>query len=289
MIISKKTSLKNNKKKIYFSKMHGTGNDFVIINNIKNKNFFSNVTIKNLSNRNTGIGFDQFLLLEKSKIKNIDFFYRIFNSNGKEVYQCGNGVRCIAKFIFIENVSNKKKICVSTKKSIMFLEFFDKNNIKVNMGIPIFKNELIPFQINQDKKKYFIQFNNKKIHFYVVSMGNPHCVILVKDINRIKIDIIGKFFNENIYFPKGVNVNFVEIIDRNNIKLRVYERGVGETLSCGSGACASAAIGILNNFLNKTVRVSLKGGDLNILWNGEPYSLYMIGPASMVYKGFFYL
>ncbi|QJC34878.1 diaminopimelate epimerase [Enterobacteriaceae endosymbiont of Donacia piscatrix] len=270
---------------IKFTKMHALSNDFIIINNIKNTFFFTKDIIQKLSNRYSGIGFDQLLLVESSINKNIDFNYRIFNSNGNEVEQCGNGARCLALYLKIKKLIYRKKICVSTKNRIIYLKIINDKIISVNMGIPLFKPKDIPFITNTIKNTYKIYFQNKYIHFNIVSLGNPHCVIQVDDILKTPVSLIGSFLENHNCFPKKVNVGFVEYIDLNNIKLRVFERGVGETNACGSGACAAVAIGIKKNILSEKVYVNLRGGIITITWKGNKNSLFMIGEANYIYDG----
>ncbi|WP_343189445.1 diaminopimelate epimerase [Buchnera aphidicola] len=282
--------LKINKKKIIFSKMHGLGNDFIIINNINNEFLINKKIIKKLSNRYLGIGFDQLLLIEKSNNTISDFFYRIFNSNGVEVSQCGNGVRCFVHYLYLKKIIIKKKISIQTKSSLMHAEFikFKKNNsaiIKVNMGKPIFEPKKIPFLYKKKKKKYIINVNNKDIICGVVSVGNPHCVIKIKNIKNFNVKLFGKLITSHYLFPEFVNVSFMKIINKNNIFLRVYERYVGETNACGSAACASVAVGYLQKFLSNIVKVHLKGGNLKIFWKGLKHNLYMVGLSTFVYDG----
>jgi diaminopimelate epimerase len=278
-----------NKKKISFSKMHGLGNDFMVIESIKQDFILTKSVIKKLSDRNTGIGFDQLLLIEKSNNSKFDFHYRIFNSNGNEVEQCGNGARCVGLFLFLKGLINKKKIRLSTNKKYIFIEFTSDNNIKVNMNEPNFKSEEIPIAKKIILKNFSTKILNKNLTCSLVSMGNPHCIIQVESINNAPVEKIGKLLEKDSIFPKGVNVGFMKIINKNHIQLRVYERDVGETQSCGSGACAAVAIGIAKNLLYDTVKVDLLGGNLTIKWKGFNYPLYMIGPAHHVYDGYIYI
>ncbi len=278
-----------NKKKISFSKMHGLGNDFMVIESIKQDFILNKSVIKKLSDRNIGIGFDQLLLIEKSNNSKFDFHYRIFNSNGNEVEQCGNGARCVGLFLFLKGLINKKKIRLSTNKKYIFIEFTSDNNIKVNMNEPNFKSEEIPIAKKIILKNFSTKILNKNLTCSLVSMGNPHCIIQVESINNAPVEKIGKLLEKDSIFPKGVNVGFMKIINKNHIQLRVYERDVGETQSCGSGACAAVAIGIAKNLLYDTVKVDLLGGNLTIKWKGFNYPLYMIGPAHHVYDGYIYI
>lgn len=276
-------------KKIQFSKMHGLGNDFMIIENITQNCFISPKKIIDLSNRNTGIGFDQLLIVEAPYSPNVDFHYRIFNSNGSEVYQCGNGARCLAKFLNMNKLTNKKRIKISTKSRTMVLFINNNNTVCVNMGRPFFEPKKIPFNVLNNKKQYSLFVKNKIIKFGVVSIGNPHCVLLVKNIKFANVDFLGPILEKHALFPKKTNVVFVQIINDKYIKIRVYERDIGETKSCGSGACAAVAVGINQGILKNSVRVELIGGYLDIFWNGCGHSLFMNGPATHVYNGIIFI
>ncbi|CAL4044093.1 diaminopimelate epimerase [Buchnera aphidicola] len=275
---------------MFFSKMHGLGNDFMVIDNIRQN--MVNITSKlifNLSNRNLGVGFDQLLLVNKSNDSTIDFYYRIFNADGSEVEQCGNGARCFAYFVYLKGLTKKNRIFVSTSTKRMELEIINHNQIKVNMGEPIFDPLLIPFLWMEKKKYYSIKILNKNLLFSIVSIGNPHCVIIVKNLHTYPVESIGSLISNHTLFPEKINVGFMEIINSNHIALRVYERGVGETQACGSGACAAVAIGINNQLLSERVKVSLSGGDLYINWKGLDNDMYMTGPAIHVYDGHIFL
>jgi len=269
--------------------MHGLGNDFMIINNIEKKINLSSSIIRRLSKRHKGIGFDQLLIVEKSKCFKSDFYYRIFNADGREVNQCGNGARCFAHFVFLKKLTNKTTINITTKDKLMTVSNINTNNIVVNIGEPIFDPQKIPFLTPSFKKNYSILLKDKTVIFNVVSVGNPHCVIQVKNINNAPINEIGPILEKHTLFPENINVGFMEVITKNEIKVRVHERGVGETQACGSGACAAVAIGIFNNYLNNNVKVNLLGGKLTISWKGIGHSMYMKGPATYVYDGFIYI
>ncbi|CAL1329021.1 diaminopimelate epimerase [Candidatus Providencia siddallii] len=268
-----------------FSKMHGLGNDFMIINAITQNVHLSPKIISNLSNRHTGIGFDQLLLIEPPYDPNIDFHYRIFNANGTEASQCGNGARCFAYFVHLNKLTNKKKIKASTKSGNILITINNNNDINVNMGEPNFNPKTIPFYAKKKEKRYIIKIKNRTIICGVVSIGNPHCVIQVKNLYAIEIKNIASKLEIHERFPNYTNVDFMEIINSSHIRLRVYERGVGETLACGTGACAAVAVGINQKLLKNNVQVDLTGGTLNINWNGYGSPLYMRGPAVHVYNG----
>ncbi|CAL4324876.1 diaminopimelate epimerase [Buchnera aphidicola] len=280
--------MKKDKRKLFFSKMHGLENDFMIVSALTQKFFFKKEIIQSFSNRYTGIGFDQLLLIESPKIKNTDFHYRIFNADGFEVEQCGNGARCFAKFIFDNKLIDSKMIKVGTKNRILKIYMQDKNNFLVNMGSPEFNPKKIPCLSLFEKDIYALEFEKKKIFFGAVSLGNPHCTIIVNDIKKVNVNKIGSYLEHHKFFPNQVNVGFMQIINKNHILLRVFERGVGETRSCGSGACAAVAIGIKQKKLSYQVTVELLGGNMIIKYNKRKNVLYMIGPAKKIYDGIIY-
>jgi diaminopimelate epimerase len=268
-----------------FSKMHGLGNDFVIVDNVTQNVFFSKEKIQQLADRNFGIGFDQMLIVEPPYDPEQDFHYRIYNADGSEVSQCGNGARCFAKFVKQKGLINRNKIIVSTKAGKMVLHLEKDGNVTVNMGRPVFIPDRVPFKANKQENTYIIRDKEQTFFCGVVSMGNPHCVLEVNDVDTHDVSGMGKVISSNERFPEGVNVGFMQIISRNEVKLRVFERGAGETLACGSGACAAVAIGIMQDKLDKEVNVSLLGGRLIIKWQGEDSLLKMTGPAEHIYDG----
>lgn len=279
----------NQKKRIRFTKMHGLGNDFMVVESIHQNFIFSKSIIKKLSNRNTGVGFDQLLLIEKSGNPKYDFHYRIFNANGNEVEQCGNGARCVGFFVFLKHLTNKKNIILSTSTKHISINFISSKNIQVNMNEPSFelKNILISQKTISDNCS--IKLLNKNLLCNIVSIGNPHCIIQVESIVHAPVKKIGQILENHPIFTKGINVGFMKIINKNHIQLRVYERDVGETQSCGSGACAAVAVGISKNILNNNVQVDLLGGKLKISWKGFNHPLYMTGSANYVYDGHIYI
>jgi diaminopimelate epimerase len=270
---------------INFSKMHGLGNDFVMIDNVTQNVFFSKEKIQQLADRNFGIGFDQMLVVEPPYDPDQDFHYRIFNSDGSEVSQCGNGARCFAKFVKNKGLINKNKIVVSTKSGRMTLYIEKDGLVTVNMGRPIFEPAKIPFKANKQENTYIIREDDATYFCGAVSMGNPHCVLEVDDVEAFDVKKVGKLLGAHERFVEGVNVGFMQIISRSEIKLRVYERGAGETMACGSGACAAVAIGIQQDKLDKDVKVRLVGGALNIKWPSTDAALKMTGPAEHVFDG----
>lgn len=274
---------------IQFSKMHGLGNDFMVVDGVTQNVYFSPEQIKRLADRNFGVGFDQLLLVEPPYDPDLDFHYRIFNADGSEVEQCGNGARCFARFVRNKGLTNKHKIKVSTASGKITLRLEHDGNVTVNMGVPILEPSQIPFSAKKAEKTYLLQTQRgdemRTFLCGAVSMGNPHCVLDVDDISSADVEGIGALLTNHERFPKGVNVGFMQVVERGHIKLRVYERGAAETLACGSGACAAVVVGQLQGKLDKRVRVDLPGGTLTISWDGEGTPLWMTGPAEHVYDG----
>ena len=267
-----------------FTKMQGTGNDFVIFNTFSHPLSLSCEQIKHIADRRLGIGCDQVLLLGPPKNNETDVYYRIFNSDGTEVTQCGNGARCIGNYLNNKGLVKKNSIIAETKSSQLILKI-NNNSVTVNMGIPEFEPADIPLNISGRLENYSLSLGDEEIIFGAVSIGNPHAVIIVDDVESASVESIGAAVQEYGVFPKGVNVGFVQILDRKIIKLRVYERGAGETLACGSGACAAAVISCQQGYLGDVVEVKLRGGCLKIHWAGEGEPVYMNGSVSTVYEG----
>lgn len=271
---------------IQFSKMHGLGNDFVVIDNVTQNVFFSKEKIQQLSNRNFGIGFDQLLMVEPPYDPDQDFHYRIFNADGTEVSQCGNGARCFARFVRMKGLTNRNKIVVSTKAGRMVLYLEKDGQVTVNMGVPEFEPNLVPIKASKREKIYILRAQEHTFFCGAVSMGNPHCVLLVDDVLTADVETMGPLLASHERFSEGANVGFMQIVNHSHIKLRVFERGVGETLACGSGACAAVAVGQLQNRLSKDVRVDLPGGSLKIRWQGNDNVLKMTGAAEHIFDGY---
>ena len=269
----------------HFSKMHGLGNDFMVVDCVTQNVFFSQDLIRRLADRHTGVGFDQLLVVEAPYDPETDFHYRIFNADGSEVEQCGNGARCFARFVRLKGLTNKYSISVSTKKGKMILDVEDDGEVTVNMGEPEFEPSKIPFKAKQKEKTYIMRTGDKTLFCGAVSMGNPHVVTVVDDVDTAEVETLGPLLESHERFPERVNAGFMQIVDRNNIRLRVYERGAGETQACGSGACGAVAVGILQGLLDENVKVSLPGGDLRISWQGPGKPLFMTGPATHVFDG----
>jgi len=271
--------------RIAFSKMQGLGNDFVVINCVTQSYEPTPEQCRILSNRRFGIGCDQILLVQPSPHSAIDFYYRIFNQDGSEAEQCGNGARCIASFIHKQGLSGAQEITVGTRSGPIHLFLESATQVRVNMGIPRFQPAEIPFLAEQVSIKYTLMVDNTAFEIGVVSMGNPHAVLQVPQLKLEQVRNLGPRIESHSRFPNKVNVGFMHIVDSSHINLQVYERGAGETLACGTGACAAMAIGRNQGLLNETVIVTQPGGDLNINWEGEGFSLWMTGPAIWVFDG----
>ncbi|TOM20090.1 diaminopimelate epimerase [Vibrio parahaemolyticus] len=269
----------------HFSKMHGLGNDFMVVDCITQNVFFSQDLIRRLADRHTGVGFDQLLVVEAPYDPETDFHYRIFNADGSEVEQCGNGARCFARFVRLKGLTNKYSISVSTKKGKMILDVEDDSEVTVNMGVPEFEPNKIPFKAKQKEKTYIMRAGDKTLFCGAVSMGNPHVVTVVDDVDTADVDTLGPLLESHERFPERVNAGFMQVVSRDHIRLRVYERGAGETQACGSGACGAVAVGILQGLLDESVKVSLPGGELHISWQGPGKPLFMTGPATHVFDG----
>ncbi|MGD8174051.1 diaminopimelate epimerase [Vibrio sp. TRT 21S02] len=269
----------------HFSKMHGLGNDFMVVDCITQNIFFSPELIRRLADRHTGVGFDQLLVVEAPYDPETDFHYRIFNADGSEVEQCGNGARCFARFVRMKGLTNRFSINVSTKKGKMVLNIEEDDQVTVNMGEPEFEPSKIPFKAKQTEKTYILRTEDKTLFCGAVSMGNPHVVTVVDDVDLADVDNLGPLLESHERFPERVNAGFMQVINRNEVKLRVYERGAGETQACGSGACGAVAVGVVQGLLDENVKVQLPGGTLRISWKGLGHPLYMTGPATHVFDG----
>lgn len=269
----------------HFSKMHGLGNDFMVVDCITQNIFFSPDLIRRLADRHTGVGFDQLLVVEAPSDPETDFHYRIFNADGSEVEQCGNGARCFARFVRMKGLTNKYSFSVSTKKGKMVLNIEEDDQVTVNMGVPEFEPSKIPFKAKQTEKTYILRTDDKTLFCGAVSMGNPHVVTVVDDTNTADVDTLGPLLESHERFPERVNAGFMQVLSRSEVNLRVYERGAGETQACGSGACGAVAVGIVQELLDEKVKVNLPGGSLKISWQGQGKPLYMTGPATHVFDG----
>ena len=271
--------------KLKFSKMHGLGNDFVVIDGVRQSVSLTPEQIRFLGHRNFGVGFDQLLLVERAATPGVDFRYRIFNADGGEVEQCGNGARCFVRFVHDEKLTDKREIRVETLRGVIGPRLEDDGNVTVNMGAPVFEPEKIPFDSSSQEVVQTILVGDAEVAITAVSMGNPHAVQVVGDVDAAPVDVQGPQIERHPRFPKRVNAGFMQIVDRHSIKLRVYERGTGETLACGTGACAAVVTGISRGLLDSPVRVSTRGGDLSIAWVGKGQPVLMTGPAVTVFTG----
>ncbi len=293
---------------IKFTKMHGLGNDYIYISKVNEENVIAEEKLpelaKYLSNRHFGVGSDGIIIVEKSNIA--DFKMRIFNSDGSEAEMCGNGIRCFAKYVYENKLTKSKNISVETLSGIKYITMQEENgivsNVTVDMGEPIFEKEKIPVLIDEknfyknvtvqndkNKNKIPINFNlkvlDKTFDINCISMGNPHSIIIVENVDKIDIEKYGKEIENNSVFPEKTNVEFVQILDKENIKMRVWERGSGETMACGTGACAVAVVCNLLGLTKRNVTVLLRGGELNIHWKTENNRVYMTGSAKKVFTG----
>ena len=270
-----------------FTKMHGLGNDFVVIDLIRQRAYLDATTIQRMAHRHFGIGFDQLLIVEPPDLPNVDFKYRIFNADGSEVEQCGNGVRCFARFVHEQQLTHKTKIKVQTKAGIVEPELGPNGWVRVNMGYPKFLPQEIPFLAEEQEELYRLDLaNNQNILIDVVNMGNPHAVTIVPDVLTADVATLGPQIESHVRFPERVNAGFMQIIDEKHARLRVFERGVGETLACGTGACAAAVSGMRRGLLGNEVEIQLAGGSLHLAWR-EGDVVWMTGPTANVYEGRF--
>ena len=272
-----------------FTKMHGLGNDFVVVDAVSRKVFFNKQQIERLSDRNWGIGFDQLLVVETPSNPDMDFRYRIYNSDGSEVEHCGNGARCFAKFVLDRGLTNKHIIDVETKRGAIQLRVLDSGLVTVDMGMPSFEPKDLPFTADASDSLYSISAGTENYLMTPVSVGNPHAVIKVDQLVDEQVTNVGALIECHERFPRNVNVGFMQVVNPTEINLRVFERGVGETQACGTGACAAVVAGIKNGWLSPKVTAHLRGGDLHIEWQGEGSPILMTGPAEKVFEGQIYL
>ena len=269
-----------------FSKMHGIGNDFVVIDAINQQVELSASQIRLLADRRYGIGCDQLLLVEKSSSPMIDFKYRIFNADGGEVDQCGNGARCFARFVHDNGLTDKTMIAVETASGVIYPSLKSGGEVTVDMGLPQFTPLNIPFLTDRQSITYHLPLADRQdVEIGAVSMGNPHAVLLVDDVNTAEVNTLGAVIERHRQFPERVNVGFMEVVNPSQINLRVFERGAGETLACGTGACAAVVSGIQRGLLARKVRVKLPGGELVIEWSNDNASVWMTGPTTHVVDG----
>jgi len=271
--------------KLKFTKMHGAGNDFVVIDGVHREIYLTAEQIRLLADRHFGVGCDQVLLVERSQNDEADFRYRIFNADGGEVEQCGNGARCFVRFVHDHKLTSKREIVVETKSGLISPRLEDDGRVTVNMGAPIFEAARIPFTSDSDAIIQPLDVNGETVQITAVSIGNPHAVQVVDDIQQASVATLGPLIESHPRFPRRVNVGFMQVVDRGHIKLRVYERGTGETMSCGTGACAAVVSGIRRGLLDNVVQVATHGGLLSISWAGAGAPVMMTGPAITVFDG----
>ena len=270
--------------KLKFTKMHGLGNDFVVIDAVNQQVSLLPEQLRRLADRHLGVGCDQILLIEKAE-GDADFRYRIFNADGGEVEQCGNGARCFVRYVHDHGMTDKKEVRIETLSGVIIPKLEANGEVTVNMGVPKFEPCEVPFIAEQRAKTYPLRLDDKQVEISIVSMGNPHAVQVVSDLDNVPVLTEGPRIEQHSRFPQRVNAGYMEIIDSHHIRLRVYERGAGETLACGTGACAAAVAGIQQGLLESPVKVSFLTGDLFIRWEGENHPVWMTGPAVAVFDG----
>ena len=279
--------------KLKFTKMHGAGNDFIVIDAINQQIDFTPAVWQKLADRRFGIGADQILVVEKAVTPGCDFRYRIYNNDGGEVEQCGNGSRAFVKFVAEKGLSDKRSITVETMSGIISPRLEADGGITVDMGAPVLEAALVPFDHTgldgqlqgRDTVWPLALSEHAAVLVSAVSMGNPHAVQVVDDVDLAPVELTGPLIEHHPRFPKRVNAGFMQVLARNHIKLRVYERGAGETLACGTGSCAAVVAGIRRGLLDSPVRVSARGGELAIRWDGEGQPVWLTGPAVTVFEG----
>lgn len=268
-----------------FTKMHGLGNDFMVIDLVTQHAQLSPKLIRQWSDRHTGIGFDQLLVVEPPGHPEVDFRYRIFNADGSEVEQCGNGARCFARFVQDKRLTAKSEIRVETAGGLITLNVRRDGQVTVDMGAPRFTPAEIPFTADHEAVSYPLEVNGQTLEVAALSMGNPHCVTLVDDLDRYPVAELGPLIEHHPRFANRVNAGFMQLVDQHQARLRVHERGAGETQACGTGACAAAVAGIRLGHLKSPVTIRLPGGNLKIEWAGPGQPVMMTGPAARVYEG----
>ena len=266
-----------------FTKMHGAGNDFVVLDGIRQRISLSKEQLRLLADRHFGVGCDQILMVEKARDTSADFRYRIFNADGGEVEQCGNGARCFVRFVHEQKLTAKTEIVVETHNGLIKPRLEEDGRVTVNMGAPVFEAGKLPFADGTGEVSEPLEVDGVRLMISAISMGNPHAVQVVADVEAAAVETLGPLIEQHPRFPKRVNAGFMQVMDRQHIRLRVYERGSGETLSCGTGACAAVVAGIRLNLLDSPVTVATHGGTLNIAWNGT--DVLMTGPAISVFSG----
>jgi diaminopimelate epimerase len=271
--------------RLQFSKMHGLGNDFMVVDQVSQPLRLTSDTIRRLADRHTGVGFDQLLCVEPPTDPETDFRYRIFNADGSEAEQCGNGARCFAKFVVDSGLSNKTQLKLQTSNGVIATRLREDGMVEVDMGVPSLDPAQIPFVTDSPATSYRIEVGDTSVEVVPVSIGNPHAVLFVDSVATAPVESLGPLLMRHPRFPNGANVGFCQVIDAGFARLRVYERGVGETRACGSGACAAAVAAVMTGRCHERVKISLPGGKVRISWAGPGQPLYMTGPACLVYEG----
>ena len=268
-----------------FTKMHGAGNDFVVFDGVTRPVVLTPEKIRRLADRHFGIGCDQVLVVERPTASGADFRYRIFNADGGEVEQCGNGARCFVRFVRDKRLTAKDEIAVETISGMIYPRLEPDGNVTVNMGVPRLDPAEVPFEAGKRENVYDLEVNGRKVSVTVLSMGNPHAVQVVPEVDNAPVNTQGPLIERHPRFPQRVNAGYMQVVDRAHIRLRVYERGAGETLACGSGACAAVVAGRQRGLLDDKVDVKLLGGTLRVSWAGEGQPVWMTGPAMTVFEG----
>jgi len=271
--------------RLKFTKMHGLGNDFVVLDALTHPISLSAEQIRRIADRHFGVGCDQVLQVEPPRLPDTDFYYRIFNADGGEVEQCGNGARCFVRYVRDRGLTTKTEIRVGTLSGVIVPRLEGDGQVTVNMGVPLFEPVRIPFEAPARASTYPLEVDGRRVEVSALSMGNPHAVQVVPDIERALVATEGPLIERHPRFPQRANVGYMQIVSRRLVLLRVYERGAGETLACGTGACAAVAAGIARGLLDREVTVRTRGGDLGISWAGEREPVMMTGPAVAVFEG----
>ena len=271
--------------RLTFVKMHGLGNDFVVLDGVRQSVELREEQLRLLADRHLGIGCDQILLVERARQPGVDFRYRIFNADGGEVEQCGNGARCFVRFVHEQGLTAKRAIRVETMSGVIVPRLEDDGTVTVDMGAPVFAPERIPFTSDNDELVQALRIADEAVAITAIGMGNPHAVQVVADIDAAPVERQGPLIESHPRFPRRVNAGFMQVLDRHAIRLRVFERGAGETLACGTGACAAVVAGIARGLLDSPVSVETRGGMLRIAWAGKGTPVLMTGPAVTVFKG----
>ncbi len=271
--------------RLKFTKMHGLGNDFMLVDALSFPVKLKKNQIETMAKRNTGVGFDQLLVVESPKSPDADFFYRIYNADGSEAEQCGNGARCFAKFVTDQQLTYKREICLETVSGKITCRLEDDGQVSVDMGLPIFDPARIPCTAKRQAKQYTLTLHQEEEKISAVSMGNPHGIVLVPDVEEASIKKRGKLLSHHDFFPKRANIGFLQVVTRNKAKLQVYERGVGPTQACGTAACAAIVVGRTLGLLEQVAFIEQPGGTLRLEWSGRDEPVWMTGPAERVFEG----